>query len=80
MQSVLFQVRLFQAGHITRMGDKGIFKVVFFGKLREGKRDRGASKKHYKEQLKRQLANAGININTRRKEAGGRKSGQPASQ
>ena len=33
---------------------------VFFSELQEGKRDRGASIKRYTDQLKRQLAQAGI--------------------
>ena len=35
-------------------------KAVFFGELQEGKRDRGSPRKRYKDQLKRQLAQAGI--------------------
>ena len=31
-------------------------KAVFCGELKQGKRDRGAPKKHFKDQLKRQLS------------------------
>ena len=35
--------------------------VVFFSKLQEGKRVRGAPRKCYRDRLNRQLAQAGIN-------------------
>ena len=35
-------------------------KAVYFSELQEGKRDCDASRKRYKDQLKRQLAQAGI--------------------
>ena len=37
-------------------------KAVFFSALQEEKRDRGAPRKRYKDQVKRQLAQAGITI------------------
>ena len=43
------------------MEDIRMPKAVFFGELQEGKRDRGAPRKRYKDQLKRQLTQAGIN-------------------
>ena len=48
------------AGHVTRMEDVRMLKAVFFSELQEGKRDRGAPRKRYKDQLKKQLAQAGI--------------------
>ena len=48
------------AGHVTRMEDVPMPKAVFFNELQEGKRDRGAPRKRYKDQLKRQRAQAGI--------------------
>ena len=62
IESILLQVQLCWAGHITRMEDVCMPKAVFFSKLREGKRDRGAPRKRYKDQLKRQLAQAGISL------------------
>ena len=47
------------------MEDVCIPKAVFFCKLQEGKRDRGAPRKHYKDQLKKQLAQAGISHQSR---------------
>ena len=54
----MLQVQLRRAGHVTRMKDVHIPKAVFFSELQEGKRDRGAPRKRYKDQLKRQLAQA----------------------
>ena len=60
IESILLLVQLRLAGHVTRMEDVRMPKAVFFTELREGKRDRGAPRKRYKDQLKRQLAQAGI--------------------
>ena len=60
IESILLQVQLRWAGHVTRMEDVCMPKAVFFSEFQEGKRDRGAPRKRYKDQLKRQLAQAGI--------------------
>ena len=39
-------------------------KAVFFGRLQEGKRKRGASKKRYKDQLKKKLSLAEIPLHS----------------
>ena len=49
-------------------------KTVFFSELQEGKHDRGAPKKHYKDQLKRQLAQVGISHQSWQQEASDRDS------
>ena len=72
--SILLHVQLRWAGHVTRMEDLRIAKAAFFGELQEGRRDRGAPRKRYKDQLKRQLARAGINHQTWQQEASGRDS------
>ena len=60
------------AGHVTRMEDVRMPKAVFFNKLQEGKRDRGAPRKHYKDQLKRPRARAGIGHQSWQQEASDR--------
>ena len=60
IESIPLQVQLRWAGHVSRMEDVRMPKAVFFSHLQEGKRDRGAARKRYKDQLKRQLARAGI--------------------
>ena len=42
------------AGHVSRMGDTRIPKAVFYGALRQSRRDRGPPRRCYKDQLKRQ--------------------------
>ena len=52
------------------MEDKYMLKAVFFSELQEGKRDRsGAPRKRYKDQLKIQLAQAGISPESWQQEA-----------
>ena len=70
IESILLQVQLCWAGHITRMKDVRMPKTVFFSELQEGKR--AVSRKRYKDQPKRQLAKVGIK--PQRKNARGRKS------
>ena len=60
------------AGHATRMEDVRMPKAAFFSELQEGKRDRGPSRKRYKDQLNRQLAQAGISHQSWQQEASDR--------
>ena len=50
MESILLQVQLRWAGHVTRMEDVHMPKAVFFSKLQEGKHDRSPPRKCYKDQ------------------------------
>ena len=59
IESILLQVQLRWAGHVTRMEDVRMPKAVFFSELQEGKRDRGTPRKRYKDQLKRQACTSG---------------------
>ena len=47
-ESILLQVQLRWAGHVTTMEDVCMPKAVLFSELQEGKRDRGAPRKCYK--------------------------------
>ena len=49
------------SGHVSRMPDIRIPKAFFYGELSEGKRDSRAPRKRWKDQLKGQLSQAGIN-------------------
>ena len=69
IEFILFQVQLRWAGHVIRMEDVHMPKAVFFNELQEGKRNRGASRKGYKDQLKRLLAQAGISHQSWQQEA-----------
>ena len=57
---ILLRMQLRWAGHTTRMEDVRMTKAIFFSVLQEGKHDSVAPRKPYKNQLKRQLAQAGI--------------------
>ena len=69
IESILLQVHLRWAGNFTRMEDVCMPKAVFFSELQEGKCNHGAPRKRYKDQLKRQLAQAGIGHQSRQQEA-----------
>ena len=52
IESILLQVQLRWAGHVSRVEDVRMPKEVFFSKPQEEKRDRGVPRKRYKDQLK----------------------------
>ena len=56
IESLMIQVQLRWTGHVTRMKDVRMPRAVFFSELQDEKRDRGAPRKRYIDQLKRQLA------------------------
>ncbi len=60
LKSTLLQLQFGWAGHVARMEDTRMPKAVLFGELSTGKRYQGAPKKRYKDQLKRELALAGV--------------------
>ena len=60
VEAMLMLRQLRWAGHVTRMDSSRMPKAVFYGELSQGKRDRGAPRKRFKDQLKRQLTQAGI--------------------
>ena len=74
IESILLQVQLRWAGHVTRMEDVRMPKAVFFSEFQKGKRDCGAPRKCYKDQLKRQFAQAGISHQSWQQEASDRDS------
>ena len=53
IESILLQVQLRWAGHVTRMEGVRMPNAVFFSELQKGKCDRGAPRKRYKDQMKR---------------------------
>ena len=74
IESILLQVQLHWAGHVTKMEDICMPKAVFFSEPQERKRICGAPRKRYKDQLKRQLAQAGISHQSCQQEASDRDS------
>ena len=72
--SILLQVQLRWAGHVTRMEDVRMPEAVFFSEILEEKHDRGAPRKRYKDQLKSQFTQAGISHQSWQHEASDRDS------
>lgn len=60
IEAMLMVRQLRWAGHVSRMEDSRMPKTVFYSELRQGKRDHGAPRKRFKDLLKRQLTQAGI--------------------
>ena len=56
--SVKYQLRW--AGHVSRMEDHRLPKIVMFGELSSGHRERGAPKKRFKDSLKKSLTACSI--------------------
>ena len=69
IESILLQLQLRWAGHVTRMEDERMPNAVFLSELQEGKRDRGAPREWRKDQVNRQLAQAGISHQSWQQEA-----------
>ena len=74
IESILPQMQLRWAGHVSRMEDVRIPKAVFFSELQNGKRDCGTQRKSHKDQLKRELAQAGLSHQSWQQEASDRDS------
>ena len=60
IETIVLKHHLRRAGHVSWMENTRLRKAAFFGELREGKRSRGAPRKRYHDQLKKQLTLAGI--------------------
>ena len=78
IECTLLQLQLRWSGHVARMEDTRMPKAVLFSELQAGKSDRGAPRKRYKDQLKRQLSLAGINHQAWQQEASERGSWRTA--
>ena len=53
VEAMLMKTQLRWAGHVSRMEDHRLPKIVLYGELSTGHRDRGAPKKRYKDSLKK---------------------------
>ena len=69
IESILLKHQLRWAGHVARMDDSRMPKAVLFGELKSGKRNLGAPKKRFKDQLKKQLSQADIPLSSWQAEA-----------
>jgi len=55
IEAMLMKTQLHWAGHVSRMEDHRLPKIVLYGKLSTGNRNRGAPKKRFKDSLKKSL-------------------------
>ena len=60
IEAMLLKSQLRWAGHVSRMEDHRLPKIVLYGELSTGHRERGAPKKRYKDGLKKSLATCNI--------------------
>ena len=60
IEAMLMKTQLRWAGHVSRMEDHRLPKIVLYGKLSTGYRDRGAPKKRFKDSLKKSLSACNI--------------------
>ena len=60
IEAMLLKIQLRWAGHVSRMEDHRLPKIVLYGELSTGHTNRGAPKKRFKDTLKRSLSVADI--------------------
>lgn len=53
--TILMQSQLRWAGHVVRMPDQRLPKILFYGEMQDGRRTQGGQKKRYKDTLKSSL-------------------------
>ena len=58
IEAMLLKIQLRWAGHVARMEDHRLPKIILYGELSSGLRNRGAPKKRYKNTLKKSLGAA----------------------
>ena len=61
IESLLLKSQMRWVGHVSRMEDCRLPKMVFYGELKTGWRERGAPNKRYKDNFKNALINCRIN-------------------
>ena len=60
IEAMILKYQLRWAGHVSRMEDHRLPKIVMFGELASGHRERGAPKKRFKDSLKKSLTACNI--------------------
>ena len=60
IEAMLLKIQLHWAGHVSRMADHRLPKIILYGELSSGLRNRGASKKRCKDTLKKSLGACNI--------------------
>ena len=60
IEAMLLKIQLHWAGHVSRMADHRLPKIILYGELSSGLRNRGAPKKRCKDTLKKSLGACNI--------------------
>ena len=60
IEAMLLKIQLRWAGHVARMEDHRLPKIILYGELSSGLRNRGAPNKRYKDTLKKSLGACNI--------------------
>ena len=60
IEAMLLKTQLCWAGHVSKMEDHRLPKIILYGQLSTGHRDKGAPLKKYKDTLKRSLSTFNI--------------------
>ena len=60
IEAMILKYQLRWAGHVSRLEDHCFPKIIMFGELSSGHRDRGAPKKRFKDNLKKSLTACNI--------------------
>ena len=60
IEAMLLKIQLRWAGHVPRMDDHRLPKIILYGELSSGLRNRGAPKKRYKDNIKKSLGACNI--------------------
>src|ERR1700729_2951971 len=64
IDTILMQSQIRGAGHVVRMADHSLPKLLFYCELEKGKRSQGGQKKCFKDTLKTSLPAFSINSDT----------------
>ena len=64
IESLLIKAQLRWSGHVVRMDNSRIPKMLLYGQLKEGHRTQGRPLKRYRDTLKANLRSSNINVDT----------------
>ena len=64
IDTILMQAQIRWAGHLVRMPDHRLPKILFYGEIQQGRRSQGGQKKRFKDSLKTSLKAFDINTDT----------------
>jgi hypothetical protein len=69
VEALITKAQLRWTGHVVRMEENRLPKILLYGELRSGRRSVGGQKLRYKDVIKRQLKNIESDVNTWERDA-----------